>query len=57
MDKSYNLRVGVILDGKYGERAYENIKKRLNAFWITLKQFITKIKNEQKVRKENSKLN
>ncbi|HUW89752.1 MAG TPA: DUF166 family protein [Candidatus Nanopelagicaceae bacterium] len=36
MDESYNLRVGVISDGKYGERAYENIKKRFKAFWITV---------------------
>ena len=34
MEKSYNLRVGVISDGKYGERAFENIKKRFKAFWI-----------------------
>jgi len=34
MDESYNLRVGVISDGKYGERAFENIKNRFQAFWI-----------------------
>ncbi|MBY9015773.1 MAG: hypothetical protein KGD68_08795 [Candidatus Lokiarchaeota archaeon] len=34
MDESYNLRVGVISDGKYGERAFENIKKRFKASWI-----------------------
>lgn len=34
MDESYNLRVGVISDGKYGERAFENIKNRFKAFWI-----------------------
>lgn len=34
MDESYNLRVGVISDGKYGERAFENIKKRFKALWI-----------------------
>ena len=34
MDGSYNLRVGVISDGKYGERAFENIKTKFMAFWI-----------------------
>ena len=34
MDESYNLRIGVISDGKYGERAFENIKKRFKACWI-----------------------
>ena len=34
MDESYNLRVGVISDGKYGERAFENIKNKFMAFWI-----------------------
>ncbi len=28
------LKVGVISDGKYGERAYENIKKTFNTTWI-----------------------
>ena len=34
MVESYNLRVGVISDGKYGERAFENIKNKFMAFWI-----------------------
>lgn len=34
MYESYNLRIGVISDGKYGERAFENIKKRFKTFWI-----------------------
>ncbi len=31
-----NLKVGVITDGKYGERAFENIKKKFEAEWIVL---------------------
>jgi len=31
-----NLRIGVITDGKYGDRAFENIKKKFNASWITV---------------------
>jgi len=34
MQKINNLRVGVISDGKYGERAFENIKKTFTAKWI-----------------------
>jgi hypothetical protein len=29
-----NLKVGIISDGKYGERAFENIKKTFNTTWI-----------------------
>ena len=31
-----NLKVGVITDGKYGERAFENIKKKFDSEWIVL---------------------
>ena len=31
-----NLRVGVITDGKYGERAYANIKKKFETEWINV---------------------
>lgn len=31
-----NLKVGIISDGKYGERAYENISKKFNTTWITV---------------------
>ena len=31
-----NLRVGVITDGKYGERAYVNIKKKFETEWIVV---------------------
>lgn len=29
-----NLKVGLVSDGKYGERAFENIKKRFEVVWI-----------------------
>ena len=29
-----DLKIGVISDGKYGERAYANIKKKFEAKWI-----------------------
>lgn len=29
-----NFKVGIISDGKYGERAYENIKKKFQTLWI-----------------------
>lgn len=32
--KNKNLRVGVITDGKYGERAFANINKKFKAEWI-----------------------
>ncbi len=35
------LVVGVISDGKYGERAYENIKKNFKAHWILVPEIPT----------------
>jgi hypothetical protein len=34
MTRKSNLKIGLISDGKYGERAYENIKKNYEALWI-----------------------
>lgn len=34
MKEINKLRIGVVTDGKYGERAFENIKKRFEAEWI-----------------------
>jgi hypothetical protein len=31
-----NLKVGIISDGKYGERAFENISKKFSTTWITV---------------------
>ena len=36
MKKIDNLTVGVISDGKYGERAFQNISKKFNTAWITV---------------------
>lgn len=34
MTRKSNLKIGLISDGKYGERAYENIKKNYEVLWI-----------------------
>lgn len=34
MKKYSNLKIGLISDGKYGQRAFENIKKVFNTQWI-----------------------
>lgn len=34
MNKNSALKIGLISDGKYGERAFENIKKNFEAVWI-----------------------
>ncbi|MFX0048269.1 MAG: DUF166 family protein [Candidatus Hermodarchaeota archaeon] len=36
MEEIINLKVGIISDGKYGERAFENIKKKFDTIWITV---------------------
>ncbi|MFX0073006.1 MAG: DUF166 family protein [Candidatus Hermodarchaeota archaeon] len=36
MDLKSNLKVGLISDGKYGERAFENIKKQFEVKWISV---------------------
>lgn len=36
MENNKKLKIGVISDGKYGNRAYENIKKKFETNWILL---------------------
>ena len=36
MEEINNLKVGIISDGKYGERAFENIKKKFDTIWVTV---------------------
>ncbi|MFX0178814.1 MAG: DUF166 family protein [Candidatus Hodarchaeota archaeon] len=36
MEKNKKLKIGIISDGKYGDRAYENIKKKFETDWILL---------------------
>jgi len=38
-----NLKIGVITDGKYGDRAFENIKKRFDSTWITVPEIPTNV--------------
>ncbi len=38
-----NFSVGIISDGKYGERAFENISKKLNARWILVEEIPTNV--------------
>ncbi|MFX1259620.1 MAG: DUF166 family protein [Promethearchaeota archaeon] len=41
--KNKKIKVGVITDGKYGERAYINIKKVFEANWIVVPEIPTNI--------------
>ena len=36
MENNKELKIGIISDGKYGDRAYENIKKKFETRWILL---------------------
>ncbi|MFX1586976.1 MAG: DUF166 family protein [Promethearchaeota archaeon] len=36
MENNKKLKIGIISDGKYGDRAYENIKKKFETRWILL---------------------
>ena len=38
-----NLRVGLVSDGKYGERAFENIKKNFEVVWILVPEIPSNI--------------
>jgi len=38
-----DLKIGIISDGKYGERAYANIKKRFEAKWILVPEIPSNI--------------
>ena len=43
MNKSSNLKIGLISDGKYGERAFKNIKKKFEAIWILVPELSSKV--------------
>ena len=36
MEEIIDLKVGIISDGKYGERAFENIRRKFDTIWITV---------------------
>ncbi|MFX1453460.1 MAG: DUF166 family protein [Promethearchaeota archaeon] len=38
-----DLKIGIISDGKYGERAYANIKKRFETKWILLPEISSNV--------------
>lgn len=43
MENNKKLKIGVISDGKYGDRAYENIKKKFETDWILLPEIPTNV--------------
>ncbi|MFX1276860.1 MAG: DUF166 family protein [Promethearchaeota archaeon] len=43
LNQNHNIKVGVISDGKYGERAFENIKSFFNTKWIIVPDIPTNI--------------
>jgi hypothetical protein len=43
MKKIEHLKVGVISDGKYGERAFQNIKKKFETVWVLVPDFESNI--------------
>ncbi len=43
INQSKNIKIGVISDGKYGERAFENIKKKFSAEWILVPELASNI--------------
>jgi len=43
MENNKKLKLGVISDGKYGDRAYENIKRKFETDWILVPEIATNV--------------